>query len=74
VWAFTKLQAYIYGKPFVLQTDHRPLLYLNQARQANARVMRWALALQSYKFRAESIKGSDNVGADHLSRNVPEAE
>ena len=73
VWAVNKLQVYLYGKPFILQTDHRPLLFLDQAKQTNARVMRWALALQSYKFRAESIKGSDNVGADYLSRLVPEA-
>jgi len=71
VWAVSKLQVYLYGKPFVLQTDHRPLLFLDQAKQTNARVMRWDLALQSYKFRAKSIKGSDNVGADYLSRSIP---
>jgi len=70
VWAVSKLQVNLYGKPFVLQTDHRSLLFMDQAKQANARLMRWALALQSYKFRAESIKGSDNVGADFLSHNV----
>jgi len=71
VWSVSKLQVYLYGKSFVLQTDHRPLLFLDQAKQTNARVMRWALALQSYKFRTESIKGSDNVGADYLSRSIP---
>jgi len=35
---------------------------------SNARVMRWALALQPFRFRTESVKGSDNVGADYLSR------
>lgn len=74
VWSVSKLQVYLYGKSFVLQTDHRPLLFLDQAKQTNARVMRWALALQSYKFRTESIKGSDNVGADYLSRSIPHDE
>jgi len=34
------------------------------------RVMRWALALQPYRYRTESIRGADNVGADYLSRSV----
>ena len=74
VWAIRKLQVYLYGQEFVLQTDHRPLTFLDQAKLANARVMRWAMALQPYRYRTESIRGSDNVGADYLSRAVHEAE
>jgi len=70
VWAIGKLQLYLYGRAFVLQTDHRPLVYLDQAKLTSPRVMRWALALQPYKYRTESIKGSDNVGADYLSRST----
>ena len=70
VWAIGRLQLYLYGRSFVLQTDHRPLLYLDQAKLTNPRVMRWALALQPYRYRTESIRGSDNVGADHLSRSA----
>ena len=68
VWAVQKFQNYLYGKEFTLETDHQPLIYLNRTKIANARLMRWALALQPYKFRLESIKGADNVGADFLSR------
>jgi len=68
VWAIAKFYRYLYGNQFVLQTDHRPLTFLDRAKLSNARVMRWALALQPFRFRTESIKGSDNVGADYLSR------
>ena len=68
VWAVQKFQNYLYGKEFVLETDHQPLIYLNKTKIANARVMQWALALQPYKFRLEGIKGADNIGADFLSR------
>jgi len=68
VWAVAKFYRWLYGRQFVLQTDHRPLTFLDRAKMANARVMRWALALQPFSFRTESIKGSDNVGADYLSR------
>ena len=30
--------------------------------------MQWAMFLQSYNFKVEAIKGSENVGADYLSR------
>jgi len=70
VWAISKLHLYLYGRSFVLQTEHRPLLYLDQAKMTNPRVMTWALALQPYRYRTESIRGADNVGADFLSRSV----
>ena len=70
VWAVKKFMSYLYGREFVLETDHRPLVYLNTAKVANARLMRWALALQPFKFRLENIKGKENVGADFLSRSV----
>ena len=68
VWAIQKFQRYLYGKQFIIETDHQPLLYLNKAKVSNARLMRWALLLQPYRFTIHSIKGSDNVGADYLSR------
>ena len=59
---------YIYGKPFTLQTDHEPLSYINSAKFTNPRLMRWALALQPHSINVQVIKGSENVGADYLSR------
>ena len=70
VWAVQKFQAYLYGKLFVIETDHRPLLYLQKSKVSNSRLMRWSMFLQSYKFRTQIIKGSDNVGADFLSRHA----
>ena len=70
VWGFKRFHLYLYGVSFVLQTDHEPLKYMNSAKFANGRLMRWAMFLQSYNFRVEAIKGSENVGADYLSRVV----
>lgn len=68
VWAVEKFHIYVYGTTFVIQTDHQPLSYLSQAKHLNSRVLRWSLVLQEYSFRVEHIKGSENVGADFLSR------
>ena len=57
VWEMTKFQLYLAGKPFLLQTDLKLLSYLNQAKFQNDRIMRWALALQRYDYKVESITG-----------------
>ena len=68
VWSVQKFRLYLYGNRFRLQTDHHPLSYLDQPKYLNDRVMRWALFLQSYDYVIEAIKGSDNGGADYMSR------
>ena len=68
IWAIQKFHNYLYGREFILETDHHPLVYLNKTKMSNPRLMRWALALQPYRFRIEAIRGRDNVGADYLSR------
>lgn len=68
VFAIKKFEKYLYGKTFTVQTDHQPLVYIQKAKLESARVMRWALFLQQYRFRIEAIRGTDNVGADYLSR------
>ena len=52
----------------MLQTDHEPLKYMNSAKFSIGSLMRWTMSLQNYNFRVEAIKGSENVGADYLSR------
>ena len=68
VWGIKRFHLYLYGVPFVLQTDHEPLRYMDSAKYINARLMRSAMFLQSYNFKVEAIKGSENVRVDYLSR------
>ena len=70
VWSLSKLSRYLWGQEFVLQTDHKPLSYLNSGKFKNARITRWALALQEYRFTVEPVKGTLNVFADYLSRSL----
>jgi len=69
MFGISKFKQYLIGKEFILEVDHRPLVYLNKFKGSNDRLMRWALSLQSYKFRIVYIRGAENVGADCLSRN-----
>ena len=68
IWSLQRFYVYVYGRHFVVQTDHQPLTYLNSAKHSNGRLMRWALLLQPFRFTVEAIPGSENVGADYLSR------
>lgn len=68
VWAVKRFELFLYGRPFTLQTDHQPLLYIDRSKFDNKRIMRWAMFLQEYQIHVESIKGKDNIGADYLSR------
>lgn len=70
IWSVQKFHRYLYGKEFILETDHYPLMYLNKTKLVNSRLMRWALLLQPYRFRIIAIRGKDNVGADYLSRQT----
>ena len=67
VWAIQKFECYLYGNEFILETDHKPLVYLNKSKGTNARLMRWALSLQPFRYRIIAIKGSENM-SDYLSR------
>ena len=58
------------GKPFILETDNKPLQYLQRANLANRRLMHWALLLQPFQFWMWVIPGHANVGANFQSRAV----
>ncbi|XP_068245439.1 uncharacterized protein [Palaemon carinicauda] len=70
VWGIERFKEFLYGKEFVLQTDHAPLKYLSSMKNKNDRLMRWALSLQPYSFFIEYIRGSDNVCSDMISRCI----
>ena len=69
VFAINRFDFYLRGKEFILEVDHKPLLYLSTFKGKNDRLLRWALSLQAYKFRVVHIAGKDNLGADLLSRS-----
>ena len=70
LFGITRFQYYLLGKEFLLEVDHKPLIYLNSSKSRNSRLVRWSLNLQSYRFRIIHIAGKDNIGADLLSRSV----
>ncbi|KAI4885672.1 hypothetical protein NFI96_028253 [Prochilodus magdalenae] len=68
-WALDSLKYYLLGNDFVLETDHRALQWIRRMKDSNARITRWYLSLQPYRFDIVYRKGSQNVIADYLSRH-----
>ncbi len=66
VYSIESLQHHLRGHPFVIETDHRNLLFLQKAQAP--KVIRWRLKLQEYSFEIRHIAGRSNVVADGLSR------
>ncbi|KAL0152472.1 hypothetical protein M9458_052195 [Cirrhinus mrigala] len=66
-WAVLELRYYLLGRKFTLVTDHAPIQWMAQAKDTNARVTRWFLALQDFHFEVRHRAGADNTNADGRS-------
>ena len=67
VFALHKFSKYLFMRPFYIQTDHKPLSFLNKNKSWSARLTRWALSIQQ-SFTVQHISGANNVVSDALSR------
>jgi transposase InsO family protein len=65
---------YTYGRPIVLQTDHKPLLGLadSDLDRVSLRMRRMLERLFLYDLKWEYVPGAQNIVADFLSRMVHE--
>ncbi|OWZ09841.1 LOW QUALITY PROTEIN: Retrovirus Polyprotein [Phytophthora megakarya] len=68
VWAIRLFRPYLYGRRFVIVTDHAALKWLMASSTLTGKLHRWALTLQEYDLDIEFRPGNTNVVADALSR------
>ena len=60
---------YLLGRPFRIETDHKPLKWLLSKSDCSGRLGRMVMKLMEYEIEGiDHIKGNDNVLADTLSR------
>ena len=71
-WGVKTLRSYLYGVQFVVYTDHRPLLYLNNMKLVDSRLARTLEDLADFSFTIKYRPGVQNKIADALSRLVPD--
>lgn len=70
VWATKHFRPYLFGRRFIIRTDHRPLVWLSNLKEPNSKLQRWKIKLNEFDFDINYIKGKENVIADGLSRVV----
>lgn len=68
VWATKQFRHYLYGRKFVIKTEHRPLVWLSTLKEPNSKLQRWKIKLEEFDFQIEYIQGKENKVADALSR------
>ena len=68
VWALKQFRIYLYGVPFVIETDHKPLIWLQKMKNTNQRLTRWAITVQQYQYEIRHRPGVQHGNADGLSR------
>ena len=68
-----KFHQFLYGHPFTIKTDHKPLEGLLNEKKgipalAAPRIQRWALTLSAYEYKISYKAGQTNGNADGLGR------
>ena len=76
-FAMNQCRSYLSGRQFVLRTDHKALLNLENKdldKIKNNRIIRLMEDILGYNFATQHLKGEQNQVADYLSRNPLEGE
>lgn len=68
VWACKYFRPYLYGRKFILYTDHKPLTYGLNLKDTNNRLVHWRLSLSEFDYEIRYRPGKQNIVADSLSR------
>lgn len=69
VWGVHEFRHYLTGRKFVILSDHRPLVWLDNTVDPGARLLRGRLKLNNYNYEIRYTPGKTNFVADELSRN-----
>ena len=76
-WACEKFSTYVLGRPFLIESDHKPLVPLLNTKHLDdlpPRVLRFRLRLAKYEYVAHHVPGKLLYVADALSRAPSEEE
>ncbi|GFW73372.1 uncharacterized protein TNCV_2800361 [Trichonephila clavipes] len=68
-----KFRTYLGSLPIKVITDHPSLTHLTNGKNLSNRIIRWALKLAEFNIEWEHRFGTQNTGADALSRNPIES-
>ena len=73
IFGVKKFHQFLYGRPFTMVTDHKPLTTIFRSKKGiptvtAARLQRWAILLVAYQYQIEFRSTNQHSNADGLSR------
>ena len=68
VWAVHYFRAYLWGRRFIIRTNHNSLQWLKNFKDPQGQVARWLDILAEYDFQIQHRLGAKHGNADALSR------
>lgn len=68
ILAIEQFRYYLFGRQFVVITDHKPLVALFRQTKIGSRLLRWKIFLSEYDFKIIHTPGRNNHVANCLSR------
>lgn len=71
VYCTNHFRPYLYGRKFIIITDHKPLIWLHSVKDPSSRLWKWRTKLAEYDYEIRYKAGLLNNNADALSRNPP---
>ena len=71
-WACDRLNQYLLGSKFILETDHKPLVPLLSSKnldELSVHIQRFLLQIMCYSYDIRHVPGKELTTADYLSRS-----
>ena len=70
VWASRHFRLYLYGRKFIVRTDHHALRWLHNFKEPAGQVARWLEQLAEFDNEVVHHQGKQHTNADALSRGM----
>jgi len=68
IFGVKQFRPYLYGRKFIILTDHRPLSWLFNLKDPLSKLARWRIELEQYNYEIKYKPGVQNSNVDALSR------
>uniref|UniRef100_A0A2H8THY5 RNA-directed DNA polymerase n=1 Tax=Melanaphis sacchari TaxID=742174 RepID=A0A2H8THY5_9HEMI len=68
IFGVKQFRPYLYGRKFIILSDHRPLTWLFNLKNPLSKLARWRIQLEEYDYEIRYKPGVQNSNVDALSR------
>ena len=74
VYGLKQFRQYLYGRHFIIRTDHAALFWLRRAPEPMPQLAKWLPFIEQFDYEVVHRPGTKHRNADGLSRRPPEKD